>query len=218
MLTRFIPLIAVTLFFAIGFLWRAWLQRRRHGRTGVILFHSRRWDQRCRDLLFIALWGATSVQAIAAATVPELVLANRAWSWPQPDAATAAGAMLLAVGLLFLVVAQLQLGQSWRIGIEEDARPGLVVHGLYSVSRNPIFLGMFTVLAGLVVLLPTWLSLAVLVGSIWCVRSQVLEEEAYLSGAYGHKYWQYAGVVGRFVPGLGRLAGPVTQRTVRSTN
>lgn len=218
MITRFLPLAAVLLFFGIGFVWRAWLQYRRHGRAGIILFHSHRTDQFFRDALFMSLLAATSLQAIFAAFVPSFVYANQILVWPHPAVATVGGVTLLAAGMLFMVIAQLHLGASWRIGIEEDARPGLVVKGLYSVSRNPIFLGMFIVLAGLVVLMPTWISLAVLVGSILCVRSQVLEEEAYLSAAYGKKYLRYARMVGRFVPGMGRLVCPVAVHAVRSAN
>ncbi len=215
MTPRYLPLIAVTLFFAIGFVWRAWLQYRRHGRAGVFLFHSRRTDQFLRDALFMALLVATTLQAILTAFVPNFVAANQILVWSHPVAATLGGTLLLTAGLLFMAMAQRHLGASWRIGIEEDARPGLVVRGLYAISRNPIFLGMFIVLAGLVVLTPTWLSLAVLVGSILCVRAQVLEEEAYLSAAYGKKYRRYARVVGRFVPGLGRLVCPVAVPAVR---
>ena len=60
-------------------------------------------------------------------------------------------------------------------------------------------------LAGLVVLLPTALSLAVLAVSIAGVRAQVLEEEDYLLRVYGDDYRNYVGRVGRFLPGIGTL-------------
>ena len=60
-----------------------------------------------------------------------------------------------------------------------------MIGGLYRVSRNPIFLGMFASLAGLAILLPTAASVAMLVLAIGCVRAQVLEEEAYLLRTYG---------------------------------
>jgi protein-S-isoprenylcysteine O-methyltransferase Ste14 len=104
-----------------------------------------------------------------------------------------------------MAAAQLNLGKSWRIGIDEGAAPGLVIGGLYRVSRNPIFLGMFASLAGLAILLPTAASVAMLVLAIGCVRAQVLEEEAYLLRTYGAEYRAFAGRVGRFVPGVGLL-------------
>ena len=77
--------------------------------------------------------------------------------------------------------------------------------GLYQFCRNPIFFGMLVTLIGLAVLLPTWISLVAVIGSLICVRAQVLEEEAYLSKTYGFAFRRYAQRVGRFVPGLGLL-------------
>lgn len=42
MLTRFLPVTGVILFLAVGLAWRAWLQYRRHGHAGVLLFRSGR--------------------------------------------------------------------------------------------------------------------------------------------------------------------------------
>jgi protein-S-isoprenylcysteine O-methyltransferase Ste14 len=104
-----------------------------------------------------------------------------------------------------MVLAQLHLGASWRIGIDEGACPGLVTGGLYRFCRNPIFFGMFLAVAGLAVLQPTWLSAVAVVGAVAAVRAQVLEEESYLLTTYGDAYRAYARRVGRFAPGLGRL-------------
>ena len=118
------------------------------------------------------------------------------------------GAALLLSGIALVVRAQLELGASWRVGIDLAARPGLVVHGLYALSRNPIFLGLLVAVAGVTLLVPTWLSIATLVGSALAIRSQVLGEEAYLRQTYDAEYLAYASKVGRFVPWLGRLEGP----------
>lgn len=206
MIGRFLPLVGVVLFFAIGFIWRAWLQYRRHGDAGIILFHSRRPAQIVRDALFMACLLFMTVQAIVTAAAPEVLERIQVVSFAQPDIAVALGALLVAGGTFIMVRAQLHLGASWRIGIDDRARPGLVTGGLYAYSRNPIFLGMFVILAGLTVLSPTWISIAVLVGSICCVHSQVLEEEAYLLKTYGDAYLRYASDVGRFVPMQGRLS------------
>lgn len=89
-------------------------------------------------------------------------------------------------------------------------------HGLYALSRNPIFLGLFTSLAGYALLVPTRLSLAVIAGCVLGIRRQVLDEEDYLRRTYGAEFLAYAGRVGRFVPGLGRLHGNATTGTRRS--
>jgi protein-S-isoprenylcysteine O-methyltransferase Ste14 len=53
------------------------------------------------------------------------------------------------------------------------------------------------------ILLPTWLSLAVFAMAVLCIRSQVRQEEAYLLRTYGDEYRAFASRVGRFFPGLG---------------
>jgi len=105
---------------------------------------------------------------------------------------------------VLMVTAQLGLGASWRIGIEEGARPGLVTDGLYRYSRNPIYLAFFITMLGFTLLIPTGLSLALLAGTYFGTRRQIAAEEDYLERTYGEAYRAYARRVGRFVPGIGR--------------
>jgi protein-S-isoprenylcysteine O-methyltransferase Ste14 len=205
MIVRFIPLLGMVLFLALGFVWRSWLQYKRTGNAGIILFHSMRWPQLVRDALFMILLAAMTGQAVAAALWPASL--ERMLLMPSPAGlGLAAASMLLLGGIAWMLLAQLRLGASWRIGIEEGASPGLIIGGCYRFCRNPIFLGMFITLAGMALLSPTWLSLLVLVGSIVCVHFQVLEEESWLTATYGAAYRAYAHRVGRFVPKLGLLA------------
>jgi protein-S-isoprenylcysteine O-methyltransferase Ste14 len=124
---------------------------------------------------------------------------------PTAGAWLGLGALLLFGGIGLMVTAQLQLGASWRVGIDEAARPGLVTSGLYRFTRNPIYLALFVTLAGLLVVLPTWPMLAVALVSVAAIRNAVLAEERYLRRAYDGEFDTYARRVGRFVPGLGKL-------------
>src|SRR5207302_10294012 len=146
-------------------------------------------------LLFALMIG----QAIAAAQGGELRLplgASPAWL-------AAAGALIMSAGLGLLLASQLQLGTSWRIGIEEEARPGLKTDGLYRFSRNPIFLALYLFLIGYALLLPTTMSFVLLLAFGFGVRQQVRDEEQYLLRAYGEAYGDYARRVGPFRPGIG---------------
>ena len=183
--------------------WRPWLQSRRHGSSGILLFRSGHWQQNVRDTLGVVLVVCVVGQAIAAAASPESIPLLDAIS--QPAATRVTGTLLLFGGLVFLVIAQLDLGASWRIGIEEGARPGLVTGGLYRFCRNPIFLAILMTLLGYALLLPTVLSLILLLGAWLGIRKQVLAEEAYLLRAYGDVYREYARRAGRFLPGVGTL-------------
>lgn len=191
-----VPLAGIVLFLGVGIGWRSWLQARRYGSSGFLLFRSGRWSQHVRDALGVVLAVALLGQGLAAAIAPH----------PTPSAAVRAiGMTLLFGGIVFLVASQLNLGASWRIGIEEGARPGLVTNGIYAFSRNPIYLAMLITIAGYAVLIPTSLSIVMLVGALIGIRRQIFAEEAYLIRTYGEAFRAYARRVGRFLPGIGLL-------------
>jgi protein-S-isoprenylcysteine O-methyltransferase Ste14 len=200
------PLVAVLTFYGVGFGWRAWLQRRRYGGSGIVLFRSGRRAQDAREALFILLATLLLAEASLAALSPGRLAWLGTLPLPAAEVLRPVGLALVLAGTAVMVKAQLDLGASWRVGIDEGARPGLVSRGLYRFSRNPIFLGMLLALAGFTLLLPTWLSLALLVGGYFIVHRHVADEEAYLARAYGEEYRAYASRVGRFVPGLGLMA------------
>jgi len=77
--------------------------------------------------------------------------------------------------------------------------------GLYRLSRHPIYLGLLMALAGYAVMMPTALSLLLLVAAYWGLRSQTRIEEAYMLRAYGEPYRDYARRVGCFLPWVGKL-------------
>lgn len=193
---RWTPLALFAFFHALVWL-RLALHRRRTGRSGNFLHAGRTRLARLRALGFRLLLIATWIQCLRAAA-GQIELAPETWM-------RAAGLALGVGGACLMFAAQLALGQSWRIGIEEGARPGLVLRGMYRWSRNPIFLWMLVSWSGLALLvwdpLVGLLTLLLALG----VRTQVREEERWLEHTYGQAYREYAARVGRFVPGLGRL-------------
>jgi protein-S-isoprenylcysteine O-methyltransferase Ste14 len=204
MIWTWLPLVGVVLFLGV-LCWRSWWQRRRYGSRGVLFFRSPRWQEKLRDALGVALVLFLVGQAVMAAAWPGSLAPVYATDLPAPGAWGVTGAALLFGGIALLVVTQLNLGASWRIGIDEGHRPGLVTTGFYRFCRNPIFFAILIMLAGYTLLLPTRLSLALLAGAFIGIRQQVLTEEAYLSRTYGDAYRAYARHVGRFVPGIGKL-------------
>lgn len=145
-----------------------------------------------------------TVQAALVAFAPQRLETVRL-PFASTPATTAIGAAIVIASLVLLVWAQLDLGASWRIGIERGARPGLVTDGFYRYARNPIFGFMLIGVAGFSVLVPTWPSVIALVASWAAVRLQVAEEEAWLGETYPGEYRAYARRVGRFVPMIGRI-------------
>ena len=107
--------------------------------------------------------------------------------------------VLLLISLAWTVVAQAQMGASWRIGIDEERRTPLVREGVFGLSRNPIFLGMMLTLLGLFLVIPSAVTLLVLGLGVVLIQIQVRLEEEFLSGAHGRDYEEYRRGVRRWL-------------------
>jgi protein-S-isoprenylcysteine O-methyltransferase Ste14 len=116
-----------------------------------------------------------------------------------------AGMVLGFGGAILMFTAQMNMGPSWRIGIDVTARTPLITHGWYSISRNPIYVFVIATFIGFALLVPNVVTWALVIGSLWGFRVQVLQEERWLAEAHGREWYDYAGRVGRFVPFLGRI-------------
>ena len=97
------------------------------------------------------------------------------------------------------------MGRSWRIGID-DRPTGLIAHGLFAWSRNPIFTGMILTLIGAVLIAPAVWSIFFAAVTIVLIAVQTRFEERHLVELHGEAYIAYAQRVGRFLPGVGKLA------------
>ncbi len=91
------------------------------------------------------------------------------------------------------------MGQSWRIGIDNEVRTPLVTSGLFAWSRNPIFLAMRVCLAALVLLQPNVITLALLLMGDLVMQFQVRLEEAFLREQHGAAYTDYCARVRRWL-------------------
>ena len=208
MVASALPLIAVLAFYGLGFGWRTWVQLRRYGSSGIVLFRSGRPGQHLREALFVVLAVALLAEAALAAVAPRRLPGLVPLAPATAAVLRATGTVMVLGATALMLAAQLDLGASWRVGIDEGARPGLVTGGLYRYSRNPIYVAMLTALLGFALLLPSWISLGLLIGAGLGIRRHVRDEEAYLARTYGEEYRRYAARVGRFVPGVGRLRAP----------
>lgn len=200
---RWAPLGAAVLFFLVGVLVRIAIQIARTGSSGLAL-STKDVRQRIGGATLVAASLVVLIEGVLAALAPERLAGVTLAVLSLPELRVA-GLVIALSGTALMFAAQLNLGKSWRIGIDENARPGLVTGGFYAYSRNPIFATVLFGLAGFVLLLPTWLSLAALVAAAVAIRVQISAEEAFLKHAYGDAYASYAKRVGRFVPWLGRI-------------
>jgi protein-S-isoprenylcysteine O-methyltransferase Ste14 len=109
------------------------------------------------------------------------------------------GVMLLLLSLVWTVLAQAQMGDSWRIGIDQKHPTNLVQSGVFRLSRNPIFLGMMLTLFGLFLVIPNALTLLTLALGVVLIQIQVRLEEEFLAKTHGNKYAEYRMRVRRWI-------------------
>lgn len=186
-------------FASLAFGLRSWIQWRRTGSTGLVLpRRSAPAAERVGAALFVI-----AMLLLVAAPLADAAGAAR-WSQLDNFAAGAMGVMLAVGGIAVCVAAQLTMGDSWRIGVDQGEETILVTSGIFAKVRNPIFSAMVLAGCGLGLLLPNLWVLAALVALLVGLELQVrFVEEPYLRRVHGARYASYAERAGRFVPGVG---------------
>ncbi|HNR90751.1 MAG TPA: isoprenylcysteine carboxylmethyltransferase family protein [Spirochaetota bacterium] len=110
------------------------------------------------------------------------------------------GFLLGSIGLALCGYAQIKMGLSWRVGIDEERRTALVTTGLYRYIRNPTYLGLFILCAGVWLIWPTWT--IALFGLVFylMLEVQVRCEEEFLLRVHGEFYREYLQDTKRYIP------------------
>lgn len=137
-------------------------------------------------MVFGALILAGAVRVFGSETAQSWLFPLSMPAWTEP-----VGAALLFAALAWITLAQIHMADSWRIGIDEKNDTALVTHGLFSRSRNPIFLGMQATLAGVFMAMPNAVTLAGAAVGLAVVQIQVRLEEAFLRQKHGAVYEAY---------------------------
>ena len=193
----------LVVFVVLTFFVRVAIQLRRTGATGLI-------GLRKGAGVLDWLSGLLFVGGMAMAVVSiELVLQDDLDPIEVLDveALHVIGIALAALGGMAVFLAQLGMGENWRIGVSDEQRTDLVTGGWFSLCRNPIYTAMIVGWIGFTLMVPTWLSLlAVVVIGIGLEIQVRAVEEPYLVRTHGDEYRAYASRVGRFVPSVGRLS------------
>ena len=180
---------------------RAWLQYRRTGDHGL------RFSAAGRSRVEVLAAGLIAVACLCLLAAPLSVLAGFLPRPRLPVAATILGLGAATAGFVLTVVAQLEMGSSWRVGVDPREPTPLVTRGLFSRVRNPIFSSAGLFAAGCALLVPNGFAAAGLLCGVLGLELQVrCVEEPILRRLHGEAYERYLASVGRFVPRLGRLS------------
>lgn len=109
------------------------------------------------------------------------------------------GIVILLFALIWTIVAQINMRDSWRIGIDTKNKSELITTGLFAFSRNPVFFGMILSLWGLFLTSPNILTGVFFVLGYILIQIQIRLEEEFLVKQHGKKYLEYKKRVRRMI-------------------
>ncbi|MBF6332328.1 methyltransferase family protein [Nocardia transvalensis] len=200
MLTTIIALALFIVWLVVAFGVRILIAVRRTGETGIRppqRFSTQWWGEKLFRL--VAVLAFAGCAADLAGLIPRI----RPLDHPVVQLA---GAVLAVAGIAATLGAQLAMGDSWRIGVDEHEQTPLVTTGVFGLIRNPIFTAIVLTAVGLTLMVPNVISVTGFV--ILAATMELLVravEEPYLRRAHPTEYLRYAARVGRFFPYVGRL-------------
>jgi len=118
----------------------------------------------------------------------------------SPALALGLGAALMAAGGLFIVLSILTLWRGHGTLNTNGSSAALVASGPYRISRNPMYLGLVLLYAGVAcVFSVVWALLALTPLIIYTQLSIIAREERYLDSAFGDAYRAYKARVRRWL-------------------
>ena len=112
-------------------------------------------------------------------------------SYLQTQTLTIIGLALIHIALVWISIAQFQMSNSWRIGIDEENKTKLVTDGVFLISRNPIFLGMIISVLGLFFIVPNALTFFLTITTYIVIQIQIRLEEEFLQKQHAQDYVNY---------------------------
>ena len=190
---RLLALFVLAVFYGI-YLIKQWRQKRRGIQTIQIGRGKDAQTHTVETLMGIATVGIIPAQ-----------LLSIAFGWSHlPANARLTGFCVGMLGDLIFLISVLCMKDSWRAGIPEEDRTELVTDGIYAFSRNPAFLGFDLQYIGVLLMFCNLLTAAFTVFAVSMLHLQILQEERYLTAAFGPEYLQYRRHVLRY---LGRRIG-----------
>ncbi|MDA9343576.1 DUF1295 domain-containing protein [Algibacter sp.] len=117
----------------------------------------------------------------------------------ENDTLSKIGWGFLILSLIVVWIAQSQMANSWRIGIDDKNKTNLVTKGAFSISRNPIFLGIMIANIGLFLVIPNAFTLLIISLSTISINTQIRLEEEFLEREFGKDYLEYVKKVRRWI-------------------
>ena len=109
------------------------------------------------------------------------------------------GLTLCGLAIIGFALTLASFGDSFRVGIDEQNPDKLVTTGMFSVSRNPIYVCFLMFFTGLFLIHRNIVIAAAVVLFALAIHRQVLREEKFLKSHYGADYEAYCRKVKRYL-------------------
>ena len=110
------------------------------------------------------------------------------------------GCVITAVGVLTFILSVAQMKDNWRAGVQREDKTNLVTTGIYSISRNPAFLGFDLMYIGILFTFFNWYLCFATGFVLLFFHLQIVNvEEEFLVEAFGEEYIQYRAKVCRYI-------------------
>jgi len=107
--------------------------------------------------------------------------------------------IICSISLIWFGITLVVFGKSFRVGIDINTTEKLIVHGTFSISRNPIYVGFITFFIGLFIAYSNILSTIFILFLIILIHRQILREEKFLKKHYELQYEEYCKKVRRYL-------------------
>ena len=112
----------------------------------------------------------------------------------------AAGILLLVISLFFSITSLRKFIQSKNTLIPIKPASSLQTNGVYSISRNPMYVGLAIVYLGITCLIGNWWNFILFPLLLLIIQEYIIKkEEKYLERAFGVKYLDYKNRVRRWL-------------------
>ena len=194
---NFLPIYLIVYFIA-AFVWRSYVVWKRTGVNPVVF----KGSDDTHDFIgrvFKLLFALVVLVVFVYSFFPNAYRFLMPIPWLGRSWIKDTGLILLIASLGWTIVAQAQMGESWRIGVDNEHRTKLVRTGVFLISRNPIFLGIMVTLLGLLLVIPNAITLMTFVLGVVLINIQVRLEEEYLRATHGDEYSLYMQRVRRWI-------------------
>ena len=112
------------------------------------------------------------------------------------------GGLILLLGVATAVLATLlfKKDQTTVNPRNPEKTTTLVTNGIFSITRNPMYLGLFFSISSTILFFGSWFGIIILMFFVWYINKfQIIPEEEAMEKLFGNKYSEYRQKVRRWI-------------------